>query len=396
MTQTLSSPAPALPPAAAVAPLGRTVSVFVLTAVLASGQLYMVIPLLGEMAAGWGVPAGGLTWLVTAFGAGYAAGFLLFGPLSDRYGRRRLLSYGLPIAAVATALVAVSPDPGTAIALRVVQGVAVAMFPPAAMAYLAERVEPRRRMVAITSVTSGFLAAAVLLQVAAQLLGDGLGWRGMFLVSALAFTVAAVAVRAVMLPDPVREITGSFLSAYRAVPVLLAKPALLLRYAATVTVLASFVALYTGLQITGAAGTPDALLALRASGLPSMILVPLLTPWLVKVPALPRAAGALILCALTLVTVGVAAPGAIGLALLLAVYVAGISAGGPALNESVAQLAGESRGTALALFTFALFLGGSIGPQIAALLGDFRTLLYGLAALLAAGAAGILASIRGR
>nr|BFE78030.1 hypothetical protein GCM10020093_006310 [Planobispora longispora] len=128
MAQTLS-PASVSPPAAALAPLGRTVSVFVLTAVLASGQLYMVIPLLDAMAAGWGVPADGLTWLVTAFGAGYAAGFLLFGPLSDRYGRRRLLSYGLPIAAAATALVAASPDLGTAIALRAVQGVAVATFP---------------------------------------------------------------------------------------------------------------------------------------------------------------------------------------------------------------------------------------------------------------------------
>jgi predicted MFS family arabinose efflux permease len=388
VTQTL------LPPPAAVAPLGRTISVFALTGVLASGQLYLVIPLLPGMAAGWGVPADGLTWLVTAFGIGYALGFLLFGPLSDRYGRRRLLSYGLPVAALATALVAVSPNPAVAVALRVLQGVAVATFPPAAMAYLAERVEPRRRMVAITSVTSGFLAAAVLLQVAAQLLGGALGWRGMFLVSALAFAVAAAAVRTVMLPDPPREITGSFLSAYRAVPVLLAKPALLLRYAATVTVLASFVALYTGLQITGVAG--DALLELRASGLPSMILVPLLTPWLVRIPVLPRAIGALILCALTLVVVGVTAPGVTGLAVLLAVYVAGISAGGPALNEAVARLAGDSRGTALALFTFALFLGGSVGPQIAILLGDFTTLLYGLAGLLAIGAAGVAASSRGR
>nr|BFE78031.1 hypothetical protein GCM10020093_006320 [Planobispora longispora] len=162
----------------------------------------------------------------------------------------------------------------------------------------------------------------------------------MFLASALAFAVAAAAVRAVMLPDPAREITGSFLSAYRAVPALLGRPALLLRYAATVTVLASFVAVYTGLQVTGAAGTGSAAGA-AGGGLPSMILVPLLTPWLVKIPALPRAAGALILCALTLVAVGVTTPGATGLALLLAVYVAGISAGGPALNESVARLAGS-------------------------------------------------------
>lgn len=175
---------------------------FTLTAILVSGQLYVVIPLLHDMAGGWGSSAGGLTWLVTAFGIGYGIGFLVFGPLSDRYGRRRLLMIGLPLAALTTALVALSPSPEVALGLRAVQGVAVAMFPPAGMAYLGERLEPRRRVVAIAAVTGAFLASAVLLQVAAQLLVDVIGWRGMFGLSAAGFVLAALGVRAVMLPDP--------------------------------------------------------------------------------------------------------------------------------------------------------------------------------------------------
>ncbi|MFI7124703.1 MFS transporter [Nonomuraea sp. NPDC050153] len=128
------------------APFARTLAAFTLTAVLVSGQLYIVIPLLHDMAADWGASAGGLTWLVTAFGIGYGAGFLAFGPLSDRYGRRRLLTIGLPLAALTSAAVALSANPEVALALRAVQGLAVAMFPPAALAYVAERVEPRRRV----------------------------------------------------------------------------------------------------------------------------------------------------------------------------------------------------------------------------------------------------------
>ncbi|GAA3067953.1 MFS transporter [Streptosporangium carneum] len=395
------SPSPPLATARSqrLAPLGSTLAVFTLTAVLSSGQLYMVIPLLHDMAAGWETPQGGLTWLVTVFGMGYAAGFLLFGPLSDRYGRKRLISFGLPAAAVATALVAVAPGPEAAIALRALQGVAVAIFPPAAMAYLAERVEPRRRAVALATVTSGFLAAAVLLQVAAQALGPIVGWRGMFLVSAAAFAAVALAARSVMPADPPREISGSFLSAYRAMPTLLATPALLLRYVATVTILATFVAVYTGLQLggpAGIAGSPDALMALRISGLPSMVVVPLLTPLLGRVPAPRRAAYLLAVAALALAAVAVTGPGALWLAVLLAVYVLGVAAGAPALNENIGMIAGQARGTALALFTFSLFLGGSLGPQLATafVAGGFGLLMYGLAGLLLLGVLALLVAAR--
>ncbi|MFG1749548.1 MFS transporter [Streptosporangium sandarakinum] len=400
---TISPPAPATraaaPRSGGFAPLGPTLAVFSLAAVLSSGQLYVVIPLLHGMATGWGAAQASLTWLVTAFGVGYAAGFLLFGPLSDRYGRRRLILAGLLAAAATTALVTVAPGVGAAIGLRVLQGVAVSIFPPAAMAYLGERVAPHRRTLSLATITSAFLAAAVLLQVAAQALAGAIGWRGVFLLSAAVFAVTAVAARAVMLPDPPRTATGSLASAYRAIPSLLATPALLLRYAGTVTILTTFVAVYTGLQLAGPAeiaGSPQALLALRISGLPFMLAVPLLTPVLARVPAPRRATALLAVAALALATAGATGPGVTGLALLLALYVFGIAAGTPAVNESIGAIAGGARGTALSLFTFALFLGGSLGPQLATAFagGGFGLLMYGTAALLLLGVLALAAAAR--
>ncbi|MCK2218819.1 MFS transporter [Actinomadura sp. ATCC 31491] len=387
-------PAPATPAhTPAYAPFGRTLAAFVATAVLVSGQLYIVIPLLHDMAAGWHASAGALTWLVTAFGAGYAAGFLVFGPLSDRYGRRRLLMIGLPLAAVTTALVAVSPNPETALALRAVQGVAVAMFPPAGLAYVAERLDPRRRVAAIAAVTAAFLASAVVLQVAAQLLVGVTGWRGLFLLSGAGLLLAALGVRAVMLPDLPRGHGGSLLSAYRAVPGLLLDPVLALRYLATVVLMAGFVAVYTGLQIHGGASAAG-LLALRASGLPAIVLMPVLMPWLARLAGPVRAAAFLAVAAASLAVMGVTAAAGAGLVLLLTLYVAAITGGLPSMNEAVSARAGQARGTALALFSFALAVGGSVGPQLAAVFDGFTPLTYGLAAGMAAAALAVLASAR--
>ncbi|MFC5826494.1 MFS transporter [Nonomuraea insulae] len=373
------------------APFARTLTAFTLTAILVSGQLYVVIPLLHDMATGWATSADGLTWLVTAFGIGYGVGFLVFGPLSDRYGRRRLLMIGLPLAAVTTALVALSPSPEVAMALRALQGVAVATFPPAGMAYLAERLEPGRRVAAIASVTGAFLASAVVLQVAAQLLVDTIGWRGMFALSAAGFAVAALGLRAVMLPDRPREKAGSLLSAYRPLPGLLFHRVLTLRYLATIMLMVSFVAVYTGLQIYGVSSPAD-LLALRAAGLPAIVLVPVVMPWLARFRATARVMAFYAAAALVLAAIGFT--GTAVLVVLLALYVAAITGGLPSMNEAISADAGPSRGTALALFSFALAIGGSIGPQVAAAFGGFTPLMYGLAIGMALAVLAALASTR--
>ncbi|MEU9014539.1 hypothetical protein AB0D12_33245 [Streptomyces sp. NPDC048479] len=49
-------------------------------------QMYAVLALLHPMATSFGAAPGPATWTATAFGFAYAVGFLLAGPLSDRFG----------------------------------------------------------------------------------------------------------------------------------------------------------------------------------------------------------------------------------------------------------------------------------------------------------------------
>lgn len=375
------------PAIAAHAPFVPTVVAFVATALLATGQLYAVIPLLGAMSTGWGAPASAMTWMATAFGLGYAAGFLLFGPLSDRFGRRRTIVAGMAATALTTALVAAAPGLGAAIGLRVLQGVTTAAFAPVAFAYIAERAEPRRRAALLSAVISAFLASAVFGQLAAQGIESVAGWRAVFVAFALAFAVAAVALRRVMLPDTARG-TGSPLDAYRAMPRILTDRRLIPLYLAAPVVLGSFVALYTGLALTGAVGGAAATLALRAAALPAILALPFVTPLLRRVPAVRRAAAAILLISASAALIGLTGAGTLGLAILLNAFVAGVGLAAPSLIEAIGTRAGAARATAVSLFTFVLFVGGSFGPQVAGALSGhgLPALACTLAALTAAGA----------
>ncbi|MFG1999895.1 MFS transporter [Spirillospora sp. NPDC048911] len=390
-TATHPATGPAVPAAAPrYAPFARTLVVFSITAMLATGQLYGLIPLVNAIAADWQTTPTAVTWLMTVYGFGYAAGFLLFGPLSDRYGRRRVIVTGVAATAVTTLLVATAPGLGAAVALRIVQGMTMGAFPPVAMAYVGERIEPRRRLVTVTMMTTGFLAAAVVGQLAAQWLA-GFGWRLFFVAGAAAFTVAAAALRWAMLPDgPVSD--ASPLDAYRIMPSLLRSPGLRLLYAAVPTVLTAFVAIYTGLQLTGISG----LLGLRASALPVILAIPFLTPQLARIPGPRRAAVALAMAAAGTALIGLLTPSTVGLALLLMLVTAGIAVAAPSLVDTIGSRAGTARGPAISLFTALLFAGASLGPQVAGLLADhgIAPLAFALTGMLTVGAALTLAARR--
>ncbi|MFD0488906.1 MFS transporter [Saccharopolyspora spinosporotrichia] len=79
------------------------------TGLLVVGQLYAVIPLLPAMARDWGGTHAEMTATSSLFGIAYAVGFLLTGPLSDRFGRRRVVVTGLTAMAVTTLAIAFAP-----------------------------------------------------------------------------------------------------------------------------------------------------------------------------------------------------------------------------------------------------------------------------------------------
>lgn len=379
------------------APTGRTVATICAVGILVVGQLYVVLPVLGELAAGWGTSRTAATWTTTAFGLAYGAGFLITGPLSDRWGRRPVIVGGLAATTVSTLVVIAAPTLGAGLAARVAQGLTASFFAPAAFAYLAERIAPARRVFALTCLTSSFLAAGVVAQVLAQLVDGAFGWRAVFALGAAGFAVSAVVLLFVLEPGrpAAAASAGSVFTAFAA---LLRTPRLALLYLSCLAVLGSFVGIYTGVQLTppdGIGTGSTALLVLRASAIPAMIAVPVLAnrlavlaPEARLISALSVAGGSVALTAVPL--------GGLWVGTWLFVFVAAVAVAAPAAVQAIAAQAGAARGAATALYTFALFLGASAGPQLANLVAGrgFTAVALAIAALGVAGATLAFASTR--
>ncbi|WP_328406772.1 MFS transporter [Nocardia sp. NBC_00403] len=388
-TPTLQLPAgtPAAARTRSVSPrahTGRTLPVFVLSALLATGQMYIPIPLFTAMKADWNVGSGVMTWIISAFAFGYAGGFVLFGPLSDRFGHRRVLVTGMIAAAVVTLLTGLAFSAPLAVGLRIVQGLVVGSIPPAIMAYVATRIAPAHRPVVTMSVATSFLAATVLAQIVSQAVVAAFPWRTMFVGSAVVFTALALALRAVMLDDAPTGRDKPLLHSYAAIPAVLRIKPLLPMLAAGALSMAVMVGVYTGIELTGIVEGSGELLALRAGALPVMVALPLLAMPLARLSK-PGQIVLGVLVAAAAMVLATFEGGHLGvLTVLLAVLVGGLGIIAPAVLQSAGELGGEARAAASSVAMFSFYVGATVGPIVAAAAAPhgFSMLAWTLAILL--------------
>ena len=104
---------------------GQRAPFLLLAMVTASGTLgmHMIIPALPATAVGLHVSEASIQLTITLYLIGLAIGQLLYGPLSDRFGRRPVLLGGLALFTAAGVVTAIAPNAGVLIGARVLQSV---------------------------------------------------------------------------------------------------------------------------------------------------------------------------------------------------------------------------------------------------------------------------------
>ncbi|MFC5234940.1 MFS transporter [Pseudonocardia zijingensis] len=86
-----------------------------------------------------------LEWTVNAYNLTFAVMLLTGAALGDRFGRRRMFVAGLAVFTVASVACALSPDVGTLIAARALQGVGAAMVLPLSLTLISAMFPPQQR-----------------------------------------------------------------------------------------------------------------------------------------------------------------------------------------------------------------------------------------------------------
>ncbi|WP_314221173.1 MFS transporter [Streptomyces zaehneri] len=332
--------------------------------------LYSTQALLPLISTDFGGAASQASWTVAAATGGLALFVLPMSALSERYGRRTVMTASLGVAVGVGMLVPFAPSLGTLVVLRAVQGAALAGLPASATAYLAEEVRPKALVTAIGLFVAGNSVGGMSGRVITGWVAQEWGWRvAVGVIGALA-VACAIAFR-LLLPAPRHFKAGSLAPRVLIGTVRehLANPLLCRLYAIGALFMTVFGGVYTviGYRLTEA-----------PFSLPQGIVGSIFLVYLVGTVSASTAGrlvgrlgrrGALYLAGGTTAT-GLLLSLADSLAVVLlglVLITAGFFAGHAVASSAVSKTATTGRAQASALYQSAYYVGSSAGSTVGAL-----------------------------
>jgi predicted MFS family arabinose efflux permease len=137
-------------------------------------------PLLPMLAREFQVGLGAVAPLIGGFALAYGVGQLVFTPLGDRFGKLRVAAATLLLYALATLACAAAGDLATLLGLRIAAGLVAAAAIPLMMAEIGDRVPYAQRQAVLGRFMTGMVMAQILAGPISGVIGDLLGWRASF------------------------------------------------------------------------------------------------------------------------------------------------------------------------------------------------------------------------
>jgi predicted MFS family arabinose efflux permease len=333
--------------------------------------------LLPQIAADFGTTVGEASIVIAAYAVSHGSIQLVVGPVGDRFGKYRTVAVMCALASILVAVCGVVQSlPALAVA-RFASGAAAGWIIPLSMAYVGDVIPYERRQPVLARYLSGQIIGQLFGQAAGGVLGDLFGWRNVFFVLAAMFALAAAGLaaelssnsRARALRHP-QEPARGFAASYAAV---LSSPwarfviiavfieasvawgaftfvgaDLHLRFGLSFTAIGLIVGTF-GIGGLVYAGSVQQLVNLLGQG------------------GLAILGGAVQGAAYLMLVLGAAwwiAPAAV------AMIGFGFYALHNTLQTNATQMAPQSRGTAVAIFSSAIYLGQTVGVAAAALVFD--------------------------
>jgi predicted MFS family arabinose efflux permease len=316
---------------------------------------------------------------------------VVYGPLGDRFGRVRTIAGASLLSAFGSAACALAPSLEALVAARFASGATIGALIPLALAWIGDSFAYERRQAVLARFLIGQMLGLAFGTALAGWMGEIFGWRAIFVAFAVLFILICAALAFELARNPLAAqgtAARPFVRGIVRLPHLLAEPPVR-RLLATVFAEGllmsgafAFVAVYLQQRHNVGPGLAGTLVAAYAGG------------GLLYAAVARRAVAALGERGLVGVGGAALALGFGGLAvspwtasstLCIAVVGVGFYMMHTTLQTHATQVAPEERGSAVALFAAALFLGGASGVWLAAQAID----AIGLAPVFAAAAVGL-------
>ncbi|SEH00640.1 Predicted arabinose efflux permease, MFS family [Nonomuraea solani] len=368
--------APALPVSLTRPPPALSVAGFV-----SSFDRFAVSPMLVLIAADLNVSLSASVAAASGYYLAYGLTQPLWGVLSDRFGRVRVMRVALFGAALAGLVSAVMPELWALVVARVVTGACFGAVIPTGLTYVGDTVEQSVRQRALTDLMAAAALGTALATGLSGVVAGLLDWRVAFTVPAVCALACALSLRS--LPEPPRPDTAGHGVRRYLGAVLGHRWALLvfgLAFTEGAIMLGAMPFLAPALQHTGLAAAVAGL-AITAYGLGLWAFAKLVKRLSGRWPApVLMGVGGVQLCAgFAIVAVHVSVPTVAATALLLG---GGWSFLHSSLQTWATSVVPEARGTSIAFFASALFVGSAVASWAAGFLAEQGRygLLFGIAA----------------
>ena len=149
-------------------------------------------PLIPQLANNFNTTAGEAAHVVSAFALAYGCCQMFYGPLGDRYGKFRIITYVTFATLLGVLACALAADLHWLVLARFLTGMTAAAMIPLSMAWIADNVPYERRQHVLAYYLTGQIVGVIGGQMIGGVFADLTGWRGAFWCQLVIFAVIAV------------------------------------------------------------------------------------------------------------------------------------------------------------------------------------------------------------
>jgi YNFM family putative membrane transporter len=162
--------------------------------------------LLPQIAADFGVSVGAASVVVTAYALAHGSVQLIIGPVGDRFGKYACVTAAAAMSTVLVLLCGLAGSLPALVAARLACGLSAGWIIPLAMAFLGDVIPYERRQQVLGTFLSGQILGQLFGQAAGGVLGDFFGWRQVFFFLAALFAIATIALLIEFSRNPITHV----------------------------------------------------------------------------------------------------------------------------------------------------------------------------------------------